>query len=277
MKLIFITNDPARAATAAAAGVDRIMVDLEIIGKHERQGHLDTVISRHTLADVERVQLVVPQGRLMVRVNPINQGSRAEIDEVIRLGADVIMLPMFKTVGEVEMFTELVGGRCRTSLLLETAEALARAHQIVELAGVDEVHVGLNDLHLSLGLDFMFEILAGGLLDHLARLCDQLEVDFGFGGIARVGRGQVPAAGIIGEHARLGSTAVILSRDFGKIFDDLPPDSAHVEFLRAVADVRKAIESARSASSGELEANRLEVVNAIATVAAARRSAAQQS
>lgn len=275
MKLIFITNDPARAAAAAAAGVDRIMVDLEINGKVERQGHLDTVISRHTLADVERVRLVVPRGRLNVRVNPIDQGSRAEIDEVIRLGADVLMLPMFKTVGEVDTFIELVGGRCRTCLLLETGEALARARQIVERPGVQEVHVGLNDLHLSLGLDFMFEILSGGLLDYLAQLCDQAGVDFGFGGIARVGTGQVPAAGIIGEHARLGSTAVILSRDFGKIFEELPPDAAHAAFVRAVADVRQGIEAARSASSSELEANRLQVVSAIATVAAARRSARQ--
>ena len=31
------------------------MVDLEHIGKHERQGHLNTLISSHTVDDVARV------------------------------------------------------------------------------------------------------------------------------------------------------------------------------------------------------------------------------
>ena len=40
MKLIFITNDPTRAMEMALAGVDRIMVDLEVNGKQARQGCL---------------------------------------------------------------------------------------------------------------------------------------------------------------------------------------------------------------------------------------------
>ena len=36
----------------------------------------------------------------------------------------------------------------------------------------------------------------------------------GFGGIARLGFGMLPAEHVIAEHYRLGSTAVILSRSF---------------------------------------------------------------
>ena len=37
---------------------------------------------------------------------------------------------------------------------------------------------------------------------------------FGFGGIARIGEGDLPSDNILGEHVRLGSTSVILSRTF---------------------------------------------------------------
>ena len=37
---------------------------------------------------------------------------------------------------------------------------------------------------------------------------------FGFGGIARIGEGDLPSDKILGEHVRLGSTSVILSRTF---------------------------------------------------------------
>ena len=38
LKLMFITNDPQTARIAQAAGVDRIFVDMEALGKAERQG-----------------------------------------------------------------------------------------------------------------------------------------------------------------------------------------------------------------------------------------------
>lgn len=43
LKLIYITNDPKTAQIAEEAGVDRIMVDLETIGKDQRQGGMNTV------------------------------------------------------------------------------------------------------------------------------------------------------------------------------------------------------------------------------------------
>ena len=44
LKLMYITNDPAVAKIAADAGVDRIFIDMEVLGKAERQGGMDTVI-----------------------------------------------------------------------------------------------------------------------------------------------------------------------------------------------------------------------------------------
>ena len=120
MNLVFITDDADQAAYAQDAGIDRIMVDLEVVGKYERQGHLDTVISNHSLEDVECIRSVLSTSKLMVRINPINNQSKIEIDGVIKRGANIVMLPMFKTSLEVETFVQLVNGRAKVCLLLET-------------------------------------------------------------------------------------------------------------------------------------------------------------
>lgn len=43
LKLMYITNRPEIAEIAENAGVDRIFIDLEQIGKAERQEGMDTV------------------------------------------------------------------------------------------------------------------------------------------------------------------------------------------------------------------------------------------
>lgn len=214
MKLLMITNSPEMASFAIQNGVDRIFVDTEIIGKEERQGHLSTVISRHTLEDVRHVRASVPAGRLLVRINPIHDGSQAEIDQAIDAGADILMLPMFRGAEEVRTFTQAVRGRVRCSLLVETVGAASSLRECVQVPGVDEVHIGLNDFHLEQGLDFMFELLVNGTVDELAAILREAGVPFGIGGVARVGDGMLPAELLMAEHARLGSTAAILSRTF---------------------------------------------------------------
>lgn len=93
LKLMYITNHEDIAKIAENSGVDWIFIDLEINGKDERQGHLDTVISRHSLDDVNRVKKVLTKSELLVRVNPIYEQSKDEIDKVIKDGADIVMLP----------------------------------------------------------------------------------------------------------------------------------------------------------------------------------------
>ena len=222
MKLIFITNDPTRAMEMALAGVDRIMVDLEVNGKQARQGHLDTVISRHTLSDISTIRDSLSscaQSELMVRINPLSPDSLREIDEAISRGADRLMLPMFTHPSQVSCCIDLIAGRVPLTLLLETSASLARLPQILDLPGLDDFHIGLNDLHLDMGLDFMFELFASGLLDHAARLIRKAGFNFGIGGIACIGTGTIPAELILASHMDLGSTRVILSRSFAKCFD----------------------------------------------------------
>lgn len=223
LKLMYITNLPAIARIAQAAGVDRIFVDMEYIGKTERQGGMDTVQCHHTLEDLAAIRSVVTESKVLVRCNPIHgasddhTGSDAEINGIVSGGADIIMLPYFKSPEEVRTFLTLVDGRARTCLLVETPEAVERIDEILALPGIDEVLIGLNDLSLGYGRKFMFELLADGTVEMLCRKFAEKGIPYGFGGIASLGRGLLPAEYIIKEHYRLGSTAVILSRSFCNI------------------------------------------------------------
>jgi citrate lyase beta subunit len=213
-EFMLITNSPATAAHAVASGVDLVFVDLEIKGKHERQSGRATVISGHSLEDVARVRAAVPPGRLLVRLNPWDTDSRREVEEVIKLGADVLMLPMFHGPSELAQLVRVVDGRSRVVGLLETAEAAASAAEIASVAGLHRIHIGLNDLHLALRRRFMFELLVDGTVERVAAALRQGGVPFGIGGLARVGEGLVPAECLLAEHVALGSSGAILSRTF---------------------------------------------------------------
>lgn len=214
LKLMYITNNPEIASVIDGYGVDRIFLDLEIVGKEERQGHLDTVISRHSIDDVAKIKNVIKNSELLVRCNPVYDGLKYEIDKLVADGVDIIMLPYFKTVEEVQLFLSYVDGRVKTDLLFETPEAVELADEILQLDGIDEVHIGLNDLHLGYGLSFMFELLTNGVVEKLCNKFKKYGIPYGIGGIAALNKGALPAEYVIAEHYRLGSSCAILSRSF---------------------------------------------------------------
>lgn len=220
IKLMYITNRPEVAAIAENASVDRIFVDLEYIGKNLRQGGMDTIQNCHTVCDVARMTKALKKAELMVRCNPIHEATREygsskeEIDAVIENGAQIVMLPYFKTVKEVEQFVRLVDGRAKTLPLLETKEAAENVDEILRVDGIDEMFIGLNDLSLSYGYSFMFQPLANGMVDRLVEKFQNKGMVFGFGGIASLTGGLLPGAYVLKEHYRLGSSRVILSRSF---------------------------------------------------------------
>jgi len=254
LKLMMITNEVEKAQVADSLDIDRIFIDLERLGKLERQGHLDTHISDHDIHDVKKIKKVLTETDLLVRVNPINIKSKNEIDLVIKYGADIVMLPMFTTAEEVKKFIEYVGGRAKVSLLLETSQAFVRLDEILELEGIDEIHIGLNDLHLSLGLDFMFELMSTDIVENIANKVKNKNIILGIGGIARLGEGLLPAEVIIKEHYRLGSEVAILSRTFDKRNYEDTIDAE--ELNKAINDVRK-LENEIIENKYDLKQNRI--------------------
>lgn len=211
---MILVDDPEAAIQAQEAGINRIFYDLEYIGKAERQRGRDTVKSLNKIDDIPSIRKVVTSSELLVRTNPIHAYSQDEIEKAIAYGADILMLPMVVDHHDVEQYVEMVGGRAKVCIMIETAAAMARIDKILAVPGVDEIFIGLNDLHISMGLTFMFEPLSGGLVEYMAKKCNDAHVPFGFGGIARIGEGMLPSDDILGEHVRLGSQSVILSRTF---------------------------------------------------------------
>ena len=238
LKLMYITNNSDVALIAEKYGVDRIWIDLETLGKEERQHNMNTVKSKHSIEDIKRIKPLLTKSDMLVRINPWNDNSEKEINDVIAAGADRIMLPMWKSATEVNNFLKVVDSRCKTTLLLETKEAAECLDEVLANGGMDEIHIGLNDLHLSYGMTFMFELLADGTVERLTKKIKAKGLPYGFGGIARLGEGDLPAEKVIMEHYRLGSTRAILSRSFCNT--DMTTDIEEIEniFKKNMKDLR---------------------------------------
>lgn len=273
LKLMYITKDPAVAVIAEQAGVDWIFLDMEFIGKDARQGGLDTVQNHHTVKDVANIKAAVKKAKVLVRVNPIHESlpdypsSKDEIDATIKAGADIVMLPFFKTVEEVRQFISYVDGRAKTLLLMETVEAANLVDEILEVPGIDMIHLGLNDMHLELGMKFMFELLANGTVEKLGNKIKAKGIPFGFGGIATLDGGALPGSMVLKEHVRLGSSMVIVSRSFCNT--DVVTDLNEVKhiFDKGISGLRALEKEASQAGAAYLEENRKAVVAAVNKIA----------
>ena len=271
LKCFLITGAVEVARHALRAGASRIFVDMEVLGKAERQGHLDTHKAAHTVADVAALRAALADADILVRTNPLHEGSPAEVEAVIAAGASRIMLPMFHCAEDVAQLKSLVAGRVPVTLLVETPQALVRLESYVGLLGEgDEIYFGLNDLSIGMGLDFLFEPLAARLLDRPAALLRERGIPFGFGGIARMGTGELPAEWVLGEHVRLGSQLVILSRAFhggASCVDDLK----RIGFAEAVAQLREHEAAFRQMDAAELERNQARLAERVFDIAARKR------
>src|SRR5690606_12074190 len=75
MKYLFITDCPEIATYVDQCGVHCVFIDLELLGKVERQGGRDTVISHHKVENISRVKDAVQNAEVLVRLNSLNPQS----------------------------------------------------------------------------------------------------------------------------------------------------------------------------------------------------------
>lgn len=257
--LTLLTDDPDLAVEADRAGVQRIGVDLETIGKAARQRGHDTRLSTHTWDDLDVIGGVVRRAGLFVRVNPIHDGTDREVERALASRAGVLMLPSFSTAREVERFVGSVQGRARVVILVEQAAAVARIREILSVPGVDEVMLGLNDLRLQFSVANHFEMLASPVVEMLASEVRSHGLPLSIGGVGRVGDDSVPVSVdlVLAQYPRLAATGAWLSRSFCRA-------TAGVEFGTAVAELRARLTEWSLASPGALERACVELAAAAA-------------
>lgn len=215
--LTAITADPELVRAADDAGVDRIGIDIERIGKLTRQGHLAQArFAAHQLDDLAVVAGSVRHAAVFARLNPLHAESAEEIEQALQLNAQLLMLPYFAQPAAVATFVQMVGARAEVIPLVETAAAAERISELTSIPGLREIMVGLNDLQLSLALANPFEIVVSERMRTMARCVQEAGMRFGFGGLARVDDPTLPIAPdlIIAQYPRLGASSAWLSRSF---------------------------------------------------------------
>lgn len=253
MKLMLVTSDSQNILEAQAAGVDRIFFDLEYINKAERQRGRNTLILHNDIEELPLLRKIITKSELLVRVNALYPHSKEEINKAINYGADIIMLPMVMDAEDVKILVDIVAGRAKVMPMVETAAALTRIDDILEVDGIDEIYIGLNDLHISMGLTFMFELLSGGIVEYAANKIKASGINFGFGGMAKIGEGILPAEAILAEHYRLNSRSVILSRTFRNEVGD---NRDRIDLIREIEKIRNEEKKIASWNDADFERNR---------------------
>ena len=112
----------------------------------------------------------------------------------------------------------------------------------------------------------MFELLANGTVEKLCNKMKKAGVKYGFGGIARIGEGALPAEMIVMEHYRLGSTRAILSRSFcntEKITDIAEIEKVFSENAKILREYEKTMPSK---TQNEYTKNQLNVADTVISI-----------
>ena len=241
--------------------MNRIGIDIERLGKSARQAGHDTRLSHHGWDDLAAVAKSIRQSALFVRINPIHGETEHEIETALSLGVHSLMLPYFQTADEVAAFVRFVRRRAHVSILVESPAAVTRIREILAVSGVDEVMIGLNDLHLQLGVSNHFEVLASPLLDMLAVEIRRKGLPLAVGGVGRVNDTTlpVPVDLVYAQYPRLGATGAWIARSFSRTM----PENWNLR--EAIAELRRRLTEWSAAGPEALEEARKELARCAAS------------
>ena len=67
---------------------------------------------------------------------------------------------MWRAADDLRQLVQMVNGRAKVMPLLETDSAAENLPEAVKVPGIDQMHIGLNDLHLCYPRRFLFQLLA---------------------------------------------------------------------------------------------------------------------
>lgn len=227
--LLLFTNDVPLAQAAEQSGVDGIIVDWETKGKTERQSGRDMEINADTPDDVARVAEAVSLP-VTVRINGLSADTAGEIDLALSCGARSLMQPMAQSADDVARFLDLVGGRARTIVQIET-QGLVEQLDAMAVLPWDSAYIGLHDLMLSRRAASMWQAVLDGSVERVFRTLEGRSV--GFAGATVIGGGHpIRFTQILQELARLGAHLTFLRRSFRREIQDRDM-AAEIATLRA--------------------------------------------
>ncbi len=254
--LFYITNNLEEAKIVDDLDIDWIFIDLETIGKKERQVGRNTVLSNHSIADIDLIKGEISHTKILVRCNPIGKWSEEEFSAINSKCSeiDMVILPYFKTLEEVKIFLELLDfSKIEPALLVETLGAISNLDEILNIFPFKYIHIGLNDLNIERGTVSMFEPFIDGLMKKIVFICKKNNQNFGIGGIGKIGAELNPSPEcLLNEHIRLNSKGVILSRSFKGNFNEQTKDLFKKDLSKSLKDLRNYEKIANSLDSLEL-------------------------
>lgn len=256
--LLLFAVEPPLIREAVAGGVAAIVVDWERMGKERRQATADTEINQHTLEDLRTVRACT-RAPVICRINGVHAATRGEVESALEAGADEILVPMVREVGQVEQVLEFVRERAAVSILVETENAVQRILELARLP-LARIYVGLNDLAIERGSANIFRAVADGTVEAVRR---SVSGPFGFGGLTLPEGGKpLPCRLLMAEMARLGCSFTLLRRSFRR---DVEGRNAG----REVARMLEAYAACRQRTADETERDRKALLRAIAALTSA--------
>lgn len=251
-ELVLFSTDPAFIRQAVAAGVDSIIVDWEHIGKEQRQAWADTQINYDTLEDLRQVRACT-EAKVICRINCYGRTTAEEVAQAVKAGADEILIPMVRSLEEVEAVLDRAGGRCGVGVLIETVAAAGLAEELARLP-LSRVYVGLNDLAIERNTPNIFTALVDGTVEYIRSI---FTAPFGFGGLTLPERGHpVPCRLLIGEMARLECHFSFLRRSFHR-------DIRGGSMAAGIPRLLEALKEARQRSPEDVTRDRDELKKAV--------------
>lgn len=214
-----------------------VIIDWESGSKHERQDSSEKLIGistnlTHDGPDGVEVARQLGFERVICRINGMNPGTPDEVESVIDQGGTDVLLPMWNTIEQVRALEDIVRGRARIGLMIETSGALDAARQL-RVVAPSFAFIGLVDMAIDRGTSSIFTPIIDGTLEKV--VADLGDTPFGFGGLTLPNKGEpIPSRLFVGEMLRLGARFSVMRRSF---FRDVPvPDSGS-----AIEEINKAI------------------------------------
>jgi len=244
IELFLFSNNPDEAYTAQQSGIDGIFVDWENTGKQERQAGYDTECNKPSIKSLESLSNAVDIP-IMLRINTLSPDTDQEIQLAVDGGADLIVLPMAGSAGDVEHFIEILSGRAVPCIMIENNEILSDLDALQKLPW-EYAFIGFNDLMITRSGNFLWEPILDGTLDLIFSKLPGRKL--GFGGITLVDMGNpLPFKLLASEMSHHGCHFSFLRRAFKR-------DIAGRDINKEIPKIRKLWEECQSRDQATVQA-----------------------